>query len=508
VPITPRTVFCLASLAKQFVGMCVLLLEEEGRLSLDDNIRDYVPELPDYGAPITIAHLLYQTSGLRDYMVQALQMTGLKVHDFLTEEEAMQIVIDQRDLIFLTGTRFHYSNTNYLLLSILVKRVTGETLGTYAERVIFRPLGMKNTFFREDQSKIIKHRATGYAEFPLQNVSPREYELAEAEREPYYTLTSDLEVTGDDGVWSTLEDMYLWDQNFDHNRLGQGRQELIERFLTSGTTADGSVTGYACGICVGENQGKTVHEHNGWFTGYLAVIERYPDQQTTLLLFSNNNRLLPWSYTEEIRNVLFGEETEETVDEPSLLSEEADVAIVVGSYLCQENGYIWHIREIDGRLSASVNGEWEMGLSSLGGQQFRTSTGYDVTPVYDEGGALLHLQVTRGEQEFLFRPFTLGKSTDEELLPFTGTYHCAEMRTTFDVRIEDGRLCLWNHNRHRTALDLAFTRALGDVFYTYDAVVDGVMIEFLRTQGGLVEAFVFRSRAGDRREQLRYQKQE
>ena len=515
VPITPQTVFCLASLAKQFTGFCILLLEEQGRLALDEDIRVYLPEMPDYGAPITIAHLLYQTSGLRDYYVNALLLMGVKLHDYLTEEEAMELITAQRSLIFPPGAQFHYSNTNYLLLSQIVRRVTGETLGAFARQHVFEPLGMYNTFFLEDHSKVIKRRATAYGEYPLRNDSPLRY-LPGADEDLHYTLTNPSELTGDDGVWSTLEDLYLWDQNLSRNRLGQGRQELIDRYLTPGRLADGTPTHYACGLCVGTNDGRPVIEHNGWYTGYLAVIERYPEQGTTILILSNTNRLIPWSFTGEIRQMLFEEKIQEQeagADDARTSASAAPakcpappekLSDVRGWFFCQENAYIWHIWEMDGELSASVNGEWEMGLEWSGEERFRTSTGYDVVPASDEQGRRTHLRVLRGDREWEFRAFVPGRADEAQLEAAAGTYRCEELQTAFDVQGEQGMLRLRNHNRHRTGLDLRFTHATGDAWYAHDPSVDGVVLEFQRGEDGSIERFVFRSRSGDGREHLTF----
>jgi CubicO group peptidase (beta-lactamase class C family) len=165
VPITPQTVFDVASIAKQFTAASILLLEHKGKLRLDDAVRKYIPELPDYsahgGPTITIRHLLNQTSGLRDY-INVLQLGGASPDNVWTDGDALAAIVRQRGLVFLPGADWQYSNSNYLLLKLIVDRVSGQTLKEFAAENIFRPLNMSHTQFRDDHTSLIPHRALAY----------------------------------------------------------------------------------------------------------------------------------------------------------------------------------------------------------------------------------------------------------------------------------------------------------------------------------------------------------
>lgn len=511
VPITPRTVFCLASLAKQFTAMCIALLEEDGRLALTDDIRKYLPQFPGYGHRITIGSLIYHTSGIRDYYIQALSMMGVKLNDFLTEDEALQILLAQRGLIFPPGTRFHYSNSNYLLLSLIVKQVTGESIGQFSQKHIFAPLKMQHTFYRENHSQIIKNRAVAYGEYPLRNGSPRQY-LPAQDAELHYILTTDSELTGDDGVWSTIEDLYLWDQNFYANRLGQGRQELIERCLTPGRLIDGSSTAYAFGQVIGTTDGHAVVEHSGWVNGYLSVLERYPQDQAAIILLSNTNRLIPWTFTPEIRKCLLDLPEQSVHTTGSITTYEADGSsslAVVGSYICPENASIWQISHLDDHWQILANGIEKIALAPCEKDVFEVvGEGLHLRVLYDENGKKVSLHVSNSERAWMFLPFPSEEVATQPLQAYEGTYCCEELRTTFDTRLENGKLCLRNHNRHRCGLDLAFEPTTKDLFYTLDPSVDCVVLEFLRGADQSIQAFVFRSPNKDGREQLKFMKQQ
>src|SRR5580698_5602573 len=161
VPITQQTVFDIGSTSKQFTATSILLLEKQGKLSVNDDVRKYIPELPDYGPKITILHLLNHTSGLRDYLT-LMDLAGINTDSVTTDEDALQIITRQKALNFAPGSDWLYSNTGFFLLSIIVKRVSGETLREFAAENIFIPLGMSHTQFRDDHKTLIHNRAMAY----------------------------------------------------------------------------------------------------------------------------------------------------------------------------------------------------------------------------------------------------------------------------------------------------------------------------------------------------------
>jgi len=206
VPITPTTVFHVASMSKQFTAAAIVLLAEQGKLALDDDVRKYIPELPDFGERITIRHLVYHTSGLRDQW-SLLGLAGWRYSlDLITDDDVMSVMTRQKDLNFKPGEKHVYCNTGYTLMGLIVKRVSGMSLREFTTKNIFEPLGMSHTHFRDDHAEIVKHNALGYQR--------------EGKDKPFRLSVTNFDTVGATSLHTTVEDLQLWDENFYHPRVG------------------------------------------------------------------------------------------------------------------------------------------------------------------------------------------------------------------------------------------------------------------------------------------------
>jgi CubicO group peptidase (beta-lactamase class C family) len=264
---TPATAFYIASLSKQFTALSILLLQQDGKLKLDDDIRRWVPEVPSLGR-ISLRQLLQHTSGLRDYY-SLLSINGWRANELLTEREFLDLVSRQRALNFAPGTEFLYSNTGYALLSVVVRRASGKSLRDFAAERIFAPLGMKNTQFRDDHTQPIDQEAIGYV----------------AQDGGFSVSIPQIDVVGDGGVFSTVEDLARWDANFETGAVG-GR-EGMKLLQQPATLADGRSTGYALGLSVGVFGGSRIVAHSGSFGGYRSTYLRFPDEHLTVITLCN-----------------------------------------------------------------------------------------------------------------------------------------------------------------------------------------------------------------------------
>ena len=231
VPITPQTVFYVGSCSKQFVAFCIALLAQQKKLSLDDDIRKYIPEMPDYGMPITINHLIHHTSGLRDYL-SLEEIAGIPL-GFYHQQQALKLIARQRALNFRPGEEYLYSNSGYLLLAEIVARVSGQSLASFAQEKIFKPLGMKNSRFHDDYSKLIKNRASGY--FPDNEG-----------KDKFKNFISTFDCVGSGGLYTSVEDLFLWDQNFYHHHLGG--PDLTQMMEKPGRLNNGQKLHYGFGL--------------------------------------------------------------------------------------------------------------------------------------------------------------------------------------------------------------------------------------------------------------------
>jgi CubicO group peptidase (beta-lactamase class C family) len=270
-PLTPRSVFRIGSSSKQFTAMAVLLLVEEGKLSLDDDIRKYLPELHEFDPPPTVRQLMHHTSGVRDYLT-LMYLAGYRDEDYYTDAEVIEMLARQAHVNFKPGTQHLYSNSGYFLLSQIVLRASGKTLAEYAAERIFGPLGMKSTHYHDDHTRIVPNRASGYA----------------PDGEGGYVISmTTLPMIGDGGVFTTVEDLLLWDRNFYDNKLGKGGPELIERMITTGALTNGDPLKYAAGLVVGEYRGLPMIGHGGAFVGFRADMIRFPEQRFSVAVLCN-----------------------------------------------------------------------------------------------------------------------------------------------------------------------------------------------------------------------------
>lgn len=277
IPITPTTVFYVGSVSKQFTAATIALLAHDGLLSLDNNIREFLPEMPDYQPPVTIRHLLHHTSGIPD-MYRVMSDNGLTTWNRFSKAEALQL-LSQQDLDFPAGERYQYSNGGYFALSMIVERSSGKTLAGYAHEKIFEPLGMNDTHFHDDPVQIVKRRAMSY--MPLEEGGDRYYQ----------SYQGNFALPGAGGLYTTVEDLLLWDRNFFENSLGG--PDFLEVMHTKGMLNNGEVLDYALAIREAEHRGLRTLGHTGSMMGFKAYYVRYPEQQFSTWVLCNMGEIVP-----------------------------------------------------------------------------------------------------------------------------------------------------------------------------------------------------------------------
>ena len=282
---TSNSNFNLASNSKQFTAMCIMLLQEEGKLKRTDDIRKYLPEMPVYDKPITINDLLHHISGLRDYL-ELYQLTCKPILE-LSQKEILKLITDQKHLNFKTGEYHLYSNTNYFLLGIIIERISGTSLHKYIRENIFIPLGMKHTYFSDERSvtnEVKNYRQNGNAFSLTKNTYPTIY--------------------GDGGILSNIDDLFLWDQNFYHNILGKKTNELLTEIQETGILNNQENTFYAGGLFNIQYKGRRAILHGGWYNSFSTQILRFPSDSLSIILLSavNND---PDYYCFQIADLFF-----------------------------------------------------------------------------------------------------------------------------------------------------------------------------------------------------------
>jgi len=290
IPISSKTVFYIASTSKQFTAMSILLLADQGRISLDDAIQNYLPEFPEYNNYITIRHLIYHTSGIRDYL-QLMGLAGMNVSNIYTNEDIIELLARQKYLNFEPGDDFLYNNSGYFLLSMIVKRASGQSLREFAEENIFEPLGMKNTRFCDDRTMIVRNRATGH--FSKEDGGLRVY-------------MTNFDKVGSGGVMSNVEDLFLWDQNFYENKLG--KSDTINELLTVGTLNSGKRVKYAFGLKVGKYRGLNTIHHEGSSFGFGAEMLRFLEKNFSVICLANMSNINTLRLAKQIADIYLADQ--------------------------------------------------------------------------------------------------------------------------------------------------------------------------------------------------------
>jgi CubicO group peptidase (beta-lactamase class C family) len=438
VPITPKSVFDIASTSKQFVAMCILLLEEEKKLSLDDDIRKHIPEMPDYGDTITVRHMIHHTSGIRDYLV-LMSMAGMSYANDYPEAQIIELIARQKALNFKPGDEHLYSNSGYFLLGEIVRRVSGKTLGEFAKEKIFKPLGMKATHFYDDFTRIVKNRAIGY--------SPKS-------AGGYVTELYLFDLVGDGGVLTTVEDLFLWDRNFYHNKLGKSGQGLINRMLTPGILNNGKKLDYAFALGIGDYKGLKMVSHGGGWAGYRSQLIRFPGQKFSVICLANLGSINPTRMAREVADIYLEDQFKEKTGKTAPGSPAKPKFIKLpgsalkqksGAYRALKTGRIWKIKVKEKKLEIKSSSGFVFHASPLSPTEFQSvDAPVDIhitfiPPETSEKQAQMKVKIGSRDPD-IYETVSLISPTPDQLEEYTGNYHSDELDVTYKLFVKDKQL--------------------------------------------------------------------
>jgi len=364
---TPSKIFDIGSVSKQFTATCVALLVKDGKIKVDDDIRKYFPEMRSYEKPITVRHLLHHTSGLRDYNA-LLAFAGFRPEsDCPTVEESREIIFRQKRLNHRPGEAFSYTNSGYFLLGQIVEKVSGKSLNAFAQERIFKPLGMSHTLYQEDHTQLIPNRAVGYD--PVDGGS-------------FKIDMSNWDETGDGNVYTSVEDLFLWDQAFYSNALGKDVMDMIQ---TPGTLDNGTKIDYAWGLGVTTYRGLKTVEHGGAWAGFRADILRFPDQKFSVIVLSNRadfDGSAPRKIAEIYLGDLMGPAPAAPASKPAPAAKtpppealsESQLREFAGEYVCEELLDVRYRTVIaDGKLTIRTRSISDLPLAPAGTDRFLLS---------------------------------------------------------------------------------------------------------------------------------------
>jgi CubicO group peptidase (beta-lactamase class C family) len=474
IPISPTSIFHVASISKEFTAMSIVLLAQQGKLSLDDEVRKYVSEVPDFGKRITIRHLIHHTSGLRDQW-SLLDMAGWREDDVITEGDILDLVSRQKTLNFDPGEEHLYCNTGYTLLAIIVKRVSGQSLREFADANIFKPLGMTRTHFHDDHSMIVKDRTSAY--------QPRKGGGLKISIPVFDTY-------GATSLFTTVEDMAKWDQNFVDKKVGG--EAGVEQMLTPGVLNSGKKLAYAFGLSIGEYKGLKTVGHGGSDAGYRADFLRFPDQRLSVVCLCNLSTSNPSSLTRRVAEVYLAGQLKPEPPRPkpnppnvastvTLTAQELESKS--GIYIERKSDTTMRLEMRDGKLTAARGAG--LPLLPLTKDRFQVS-GAPATVTF-EGSVNGHPQrmlvLNDGEKEPLVFEYTatLAPLSAAQLAEYAGTYYSEELDTRYTVIVKDRALVV----RRRKFVDATMTIAAADEF----TVADAGKIVFLRDSQKRISGF-------------------
>ncbi len=469
IQITPATVFHVASVSKQFTAMAIHLLAKQGKLALDDEVKKYVTELPDFGPKVTIRHLLHHTSGVRDQW-NLLIMSGWRLsEDVVRDEDILELVARQKDLNFTPGDQHLYSNTGYTLLAIIVKRVSGKTLREFADENIFKPLGMTSTFFRDDHAVIVKNQAYGYA------IAGNTFKLS----------VPNYDTVGASSLLTTVEDLAKWDQNFYDYRIGGN--DILMQMQTTTTLNNGDKFEYAHGLVVSKYKGLKIVEHGGADAGYRANLLRFPEQKFSVACLCNLANTNPAQLSRQVADIYLAGQLKPEAPKP-----ESEIKGVTLSeqQLKSKAGVYWNPAAEDFVKLTLTDGKLFVGLGPGGELIPLTENRFQMkaqpTTVLFEStanGALRMKVVPEGRSPATFEAMETVTPNAEQLKEYAGAYYSDELDATYKLEVQDNKLVLKRKKTSPASFTAAFKDAfnnpgLGVIRFTRDAQkqVSGMII--------------------------------
>lgn len=479
VALSPRSVLDVGSISKQFTAMVMLLLEQEGKLSLDDPIRKLIPEMPAYADRITWRRALSQTSGLRDLYVMMGQSGRVFRGDTV---DALRIITRSTEPNYEPGARYLYTNSGWILAAQAVYRLTGKSLAQVAEERIFTPLGMHDTRFLDDAERVIPNGAEGYAP------GGGGYRLARS--------TYDGAILGAGAVHTTVEDFGRWLRNYDEPTVGT--RGIIEKMTTATALTDGSpaksgaTQAYAIGLNVGTLRGLRVVSHGGSWAGYRGHFLRFPDERVAVATFCNLTTSGPDSLARKVAGIYLAHRMQPDSaamwvatlqGAPQAELPAANLQALAGVWRHVERGEVRRTRLAGDTLFSIAGGAQRTRLVPLGGGRFRAGPRSEVRFERD-GGALSRMIVaTPGDAVTYARADTVAL-TPAQLAAYAGDYRSEEVEATHRWRVEQGQLVVYINERRVGQLEPSYR----DGFTRGSNVIDVQRDSRGRITGFVVEA--------------------
>jgi CubicO group peptidase (beta-lactamase class C family) len=425
VPLSSQSIFYMASVSKQFTAASVVLAAEQGFLSLNDDVRKYIPELPDYGHVIPLRQMLHHTSGFRDFET-LMFLSGLELSDLHSRGEMLDLITRQKGLNNIPGEEWIYSNTNYFLLAEVIRRATKKSLAEFAAENIFRPLGMAHTRFYDDHSLVMPGRVAAY--------DPA------GEGKFLVDWSTNFDTVGPGGLMSSVDDMLLWDRNFYENTLGKGT--LLKEMQARGALNNGNETDYGLGLELSTYRGLPTVGHDGALFGYRTGILRFPEQRFAVLCLCNLSSADPSNLVRKVADVYLENSLQAEPGAAPAPNQSGlpDPSLFAGKYLDPKKHFVYSFTVAGGNLMA-----WGGNLRRVGANQFK-DLGTGTITFESSGGGMKATLVTDGGIFFAGNRVEAPHLGQADLAAYAGSYKSTELDAIYELSIDlsigQGRLLL------------------------------------------------------------------
>ncbi len=434
IPITTKTIFHVASISKQFTAFAVTMLADSGKLSPDDDIRLYLPDIPDFGKTITIRHLLHHISGLRDQW-ELLAMGGWRMDDVITKNHILKMVRRQKDLNFDPGEEYLYCNTGFTLLAEIVERITKKSFRDWTQENIFDPLDMTHTHFHDNHEKIVKNRSYSY--------SPQ--------KEGYRKRVLSFANVGATSLFTTVEDMAKWVMNFESKVIGN--DAVMAEMHEQGRLNSGEIIDYARGLSIGEYKGLKTVGHGGSDAGFRSQVVRFPEEDFAVIVLSNLSSINTNRLAMQVADIYLSKKTK-TKKPKKKKAERASVELdpkileaYEGLYLIRPD-YVLTIKKQDKQLTVQGTGGRKYVLYAESERLFfRRNANFEILFEINNVGNITKITIRDNGKELEGRKIVPVQLTVEQMAEYSGEYYSPELDTFYRIVFNEGRLTA-THRKH------------------------------------------------------------
>jgi CubicO group peptidase (beta-lactamase class C family) len=460
----------IGSVSKQFTAMSVLLLEKEGKLSLDDDVRKHIPELPDLGEVVTLRNILNHTNGWRE-VYNLMPIRGWYGEDKLLKSEVLNVLQHQTELQAAPGEEYNYNNSAFIMAAEIVERLSGQDFPAFVKENIFEPLGMFNSYVRSNPAEIIPRATQGYSN-----------------GETGYIESGDLDAAyGAGAIYTTPADLTKWLNNFESGQVGG--KEVVEKLVTPGILNNGDTMTYALGIGIGEYKGLQRYAHTGADIAHRACLYYFPEIRGGVITLSNN-ATFPISLANQIADMFFSEhlaqpESTDEKDDTQTVTVAPDILEkYTGRYLAEGVGLVIEYMLEDGSLVAHPTGQSPLPLEPISDTTFQYS-GIDASVVFhsDADGNYTNATHTQGGSDLVLIKMPPFDPSPEALAEYSGRYFSEELETFYTLTVKDSVLTAM----HRNLEDIELTPVKPDHFNGSIYFIGELAFE--RNASGAVAAF-------------------